>query len=64
MYSVGTRVTVKSVNHLGNGKPPCHLIGRTGTVCGHENGMNLIAGLTILGSLRAQAFADNHLTTS
>jgi hypothetical protein len=62
MFPIGTRVTVRSVDHLGGGKPPTKLIGRTGTVWGHENGMNLVTGLTALGGLRAQAFADQHVT--
>jgi len=55
-------VVVTFVDHLNPTNPPRRLIGRSGTVWGHENGMNIVTGLTILGSLRGQAFADDRLT--
>jgi hypothetical protein len=43
---IGTRVTVTSVDHLVSRKPPRHLIGRSAVVADHENGMNIVTGLT------------------
>lgn len=63
MYPIGTRVTVQSVDHLPGGKPS--LIGRTGTVIGHENDMNLVAGLTRFDRVTGvRAFADTHLAVA
>lgn len=45
-YPPGTRVTVRSVDHLITPGKHRHLLGRTGTITGHENGMNIVTGLT------------------
>lgn len=58
MYPIGTRVTVTGTSHLPQ-RNASRLIGRTGTVDLHENGLNIVSGLTLLGG--AYAFADNDL---
>ena len=60
MYPTGTRVTVRSVDHLTN--PDKGLIGKTGTVIDHEGDHNLVAGLTRGDRLTGvRAFPDNDL---
>ena len=46
MYPTGTRVTVRSIDHLAKPEKKQHLLGKTGTVIDHENGMNIVADLT------------------
>lgn len=46
MLPTGSRVTIRFVQHLARPHKHQHLIGRTGTVVDHENGMNIVAGLT------------------
>ena len=46
MYPTGTRVTIRSIDHLITPTKHRHLIGRTGTITGHENDMNIVTGLT------------------
>lgn len=48
MLPIGTRTTVICVDHLGAYRKPKRLIGRTGVVVGHRDGMNLVAELTRL----------------
>jgi hypothetical protein len=56
---IGTRVVVRKADHLGNGKPPRRLVGRTGVVIDHENGMNIVSLLTPLDWITGlRAFAD------
>ncbi|MFF7189653.1 hypothetical protein ACFZAR_31480 [Streptomyces sp. NPDC008222] len=58
MLAIGTRVVVRSVNHLGKHRRPRRLIGACGVVVGHENGMNIVS-LTPLDWLTGRrAFAD------
>lgn len=49
MLPIGTRVTIQSVDHLAhNGQPKrthLRLLGRTGVVTMHDDGMNVISGL-------------------
>ncbi len=63
MLPTGTRVTIRSVDHLANPKKHRHLIGRLGVVGDHENGMNIVTGIgwVITGYY---AFADDDLTVT
>lgn len=62
-HPLGTRVTIRSVDHLPNPRRHRHLIGRAGVVGDHENGMNILTGTgwVITGHY---AFADDHLTVT
>lgn len=65
MLPTGTRVTVRSVQHLTKPHKHQHLIGRTGVVVDHESGMNIIAGLTWHDRLSGlHVFADDDLEPS
>jgi len=60
MLPTGTRVTIRSVDHLAKPRKLQHLLGRTGTVVDHENGMNIVAGLTWHDRATGlHVFADN-----
>lgn len=62
MLSLGTRVVVRSVGHLGKRRPPRRLTGRCGVVVGHESGLNIVSLLTPLDWLTGlRAFADTDL---
>jgi hypothetical protein len=62
MYPSGSRVTVLSVDHLVPPHKHRQLIGRTGTVWEHENGMNIVAGLTWHDRVSGlHVFGDQHL---
>lgn len=62
MFPTGSRVTVRSVQHLARPGKHQHLIGRTGVIVDHENGMNIVAGLTWHDRLSGlHAFADDDL---
>lgn len=64
MLPIGTRVTVKSVDHLGRYKRPTRFIGRSGVVSDHtDDGMNELTGL-FPGDLIRYVFADEHLTVA
>jgi hypothetical protein len=60
MLPLGTRVTIRSVDHLKHPKLHRNLIGRLAVVGDHDNGMNILTGTgwVIRGYL---AFADDHL---
>jgi len=61
MLPIGTRVTVKSVDHLGRLKRPTRLIGKSGVVSDHtDDGMNELTG-QFPGDLVRWVFADEHL---
>jgi len=61
MLPIGTRVTVKSVDHLGRLKRPTRFIGRSGVVSGHnDDGMNELTGL-FPGNVVRWVFGDEHL---
>lgn len=61
MYLIGTRVTVTGTSCLPKKDWAARLIGRTGTVTLHENGLNIVTGLTIAGRLVGYAFTDDDL---
>jgi len=61
MYLIGTRVTVIGTSRLPSSPRTKRLIGRTGTVALHENGLNIVTGLGPLGGLVGHAFADGDL---
>ncbi|MFF8589986.1 hypothetical protein ACF061_00860 [Streptomyces sp. NPDC015220] len=60
MYLIGTRVTVVSTSRLPSPRAK-RLIGRTGTVTLHENDLNIVTGLGLLGGLVGYAFTDDDL---
>jgi hypothetical protein len=61
---IGTRVAVKSVEHLGRYKRPTRLVGKTGVVSAHtDDGMNELTGLIPTDLIR-YVFADEHLTVT
>jgi len=62
MYLVGTRVTVTGISRLPESRRNARLIGRTGTVALHENGLNIVTRLGPLGGLVGHAFTDDDLT--
>lgn len=44
MYPIGTKVVIRSVDHLGReGRPPRRLLGKTGVVTFHDDGMHEVA---------------------
>ena len=63
MYPTGTRVTIRSVDHLAKPGKLRHLVGREGVVGDHDNGMNIITGIgwVITGYY---AFPDSALTVT
>lgn len=66
MYPIGTRVIVRSVDHLGhfrNIRPPKRLLGRTGTITAHlADGMHEVAGLSRIAPNGIRwVFATEHL---
>jgi hypothetical protein len=62
MYLIGTRVTVVGTSRLPKSRRNTRLIGRTGTVALHENGLNIVTGLGPLAGLVGHAFTDTDLT--
>ncbi|MBY8877519.1 hypothetical protein [Actinacidiphila acidipaludis] len=65
MLPIGTRVTITSVDHLAvdGAKPPRRLIGRRAIVTDHENGMNIVSGLTLTEWFAGHyVFGDDHVT--
>lgn len=62
MYLIGTRVTVTGTSRLPKSRRNARLIGRTGTVTLHEDGLNIVTGLGPLGGLVGHAFTDDDLT--
>ncbi|MEE4541216.1 hypothetical protein V2S66_04440 [Streptomyces sp. V4-01] len=58
-------MTVKSVDHLGFGYPPRHLIGRSAVVADHRYGMKLLADLTGVERLTGYyLFTDTDVTVT
>lgn len=61
MLPTGTRVTIRSVDHLPKPHRHRNLIGRQGIVGDHENGMNILTG-TGLVLTGYYVFPDQALT--
>lgn len=63
MHPTGTRVTIRSVDHLAKPAKLQHLIGRQGVVGDHDNGMNVVTGIgwTLTGYY---VFPDSALTVT
>ncbi|MDX3229398.1 hypothetical protein [Streptomyces sp. ME19-01-6] len=65
MYPIGSKVTIKSVDHLGRLQRPKRLLGRTAVITGHEDGMNEVAlihfGKVSIGAVRWM-FNDSDLS--
>lgn len=45
MHPIGTKVVIRSVNHLGRRRPPTRLLGKTAVVTDHDDGMHEVAVL-------------------
>lgn len=61
MFLIGSRVTVTGTSRLPSTPRTARLIGRTGTVALHENGLNIVTGLGALGRWVGYAFTDDDL---
>lgn len=66
MYPIGEKVVINSVDHLGKkeGRPPQRLLGKTGVVTDHSDGMHEVAiahgGKVVIGAIRWM-FDTEHL---
>ncbi len=63
MLPIGTRVTIRSVDHLAKPHKHRNLIGREGIVGDHDGGMNIVTAIgSVIGGY--YAFADDDLTVT